>query len=415
MGLLNFISNLFNKTDSQEDIPQDASPITVIEEKPSEPSKEFLEYCARLDKIHDDNISSFDRKNLLPTDDNPLTCIERSFLKYISGRSVQGNNCAAYWTHGYKIHYGMLMSKFFNQGLLTTGFEAKTLTVAMLKKLLRMRGLPTKGKKADLLARIEGQTALTPQEILELDVCEIYIPTEEGKKIIERTPNSITNDPDFEDEILLLIQENQLDTAYEKVMTWRNKYSRSQIFSTDLSEHRLSNLKRQEFENTLSEASDQVIASCTILTEMLGENRVTTLLKRLGKYSPPPSKEILFTKEEVSQHEKIFFSCWEDVLRKEDLTVKAKKLANGWRFLWNSCQIGQIGFTQYGHWMQWFEKAYVIDWKVVREKTEDEQDRYFHDASGKFMKVECLNLHECIDKIPYWIQYTRVMIDKSRK
>lgn len=414
MGLLNFISNLFNKTDSQEDIPQDASPITVIEEKPSEPSKKFLEYCARLDKIHDDNISSFDRKNLLPTDDNPLTCIERSFLKYISGRSIQGNNCAAYWTHGYKIHYGMLMSKFFNQGLLTTGFEAKTLTVAMLKKLFRMRGLPTKGKKADLLARIEGQTALTPQEILELDVCEIYIPTEEGKKIIERTPDSITKDPDFEDEVLLLIQENQLDTAYEKVMAWRNKYSRSQIFNIDLSEHRLSNLKRQEFENTLSETSDQVIASCTILTEMLGENRVTTLLKRLGKYSPPPPKEILFTKEEVSQHEREFFAYWENVLRKEKLTIEAKRIAKGWRFSWQGCQIGQIGFSECGHWAQWIEGAYPIDWKSAWEKSEDEQDRYFHDASGKPMDADNLDLQECIEKTLYWIQYTRVLMEKRQ-
>lgn len=413
MGLLDFISNIFNKTDLQEDIPQDVSPITVIEEKPSEPSKEFLEYCTLMDKIHDDNISSFDRKNLLPTDDNPLTCIERSFLKYISGRSVQGNNCAAYWTHGYKIHYSMLMSKFFNQGLLTTGFEAKTLTVAMLKKLLRMRGLPTKGKKADLLARIEGQTALTPQEILELDVCEIYIPTEEGKKIIERTPDSITKDPDFEDEVLLLIQENQLDTAYEKVMAWRNKHSRSQDFSVDLPEHRLSNLKRQEFEKTLSEASDQVIASGNILMQMLGENRVATLLKRLGKYSPPPSKEIIFTKEEVSQHEREFFAYWENVLRKEKVTIEAKRISKGWRFFWQDRQIGQIGFSEYGHWAQWIEGAYPIDWKSAWEKPEDEQDRYFHDASGTPMDADNLDLQECIDKTLYWIQYTRVLMEKG--
>lgn len=138
-------------------------------------------------------------------------------------------------------------------------------------------------------------------------------------------------------------------------------------------------------------------------------------MKLIDKEKPTSSKRILFTKEEISQHEKEFFAYWEDILRKENLTVEVKKIAKGWRFLWNSCQIGQIGFTQYGHWMQWFENAYVIDWKVVREKTEDEQDRYFHDASGKFMKVECLNLHECIDKIPYWIQYTRVMIDRRRK
>ena len=138
-------------------------------------------------------------------------------------------------------------------------------------------------------------------------------------------------------------------------------------------------------------------------------------MKLIDKEKPTSSKRILFTKEEISQHEKEFFAYWEDILRKENLTVEVKKIAKGWRFLWNSCQIGQIGFTQYGHWMQWFENAYVIDWKVVREKTEDEQDRYFHDASGKFMKATCLNLHECIDKIPYWIQYTRVMIDKRRK
>ena len=418
MGILGFISGLFAKDNPPKDESQVTSPITFVEEKHltiEDASKDSQEYLAYRDKIHNDNVASFDYKNPQPTDGAPLTCVERSFLKYICGRSTQNTEFAMYWTLQYKIQYGVLMSKYFNRGLLTTGCDVSRFTVPMLKDLLRMRGLPVKGKKADLLARIEGHTRLSAQEAHAFIRTERYMPTEEGRKIIAATPNSVTKDPDFEDEVLRLIQDHQLDAAYNKVMEWKNKYPVVLGLNINLENHKLSKIQHEEFTKLLIESPDNVVASCTIFLRMLGDNKEIPLLKRLGHYTEPTPKPILFTKEEVAQHEKIFFSCWEDVLRKEDLTVKAKKLANGWRFLWNSCQIGQIGFTQYGHWMQWFENAYVIDWKVVREKTEDEQDRYFHDASGKFMKVECLNLHECIDKIPYWIQYTRVMIDRRRK
>ena len=138
-------------------------------------------------------------------------------------------------------------------------------------------------------------------------------------------------------------------------------------------------------------------------------------VKLIDKEKPTSSKRILFTKEEISQHEKEFFAYWEDVLRKENLTVEVKKIAKGWRFLWQGCQIGQVGFKQRGHWIQWFEGAYVIDWKTALKKNDDEQERYFRDASGKLMEADDLDLQECIDKIPYWLQYARVLIERKEK
>lgn len=106
-------------------------------------------------------------------------------------------------------------------------------------------------------------------------------------------------------------------------------------------------------------------------------------MKLIDKEKPTSSKRILFTKEEISQHEKEFFAYWEDVLRKENLTVEVKKIAKGWRFLWQGCQIGQVGFKQRGHWIQWFEGAYVIDWKTALKKTTMNKSDIFVTQAGK--------------------------------
>lgn len=414
MGLLDSILEIFRKNKSKRIVPPEYVPIVPAEINCEEPDEASLKFLAQIDKIHNDNISSFDYKKLQLTDNAALSCIERSFLKYICGRTVQNTNIAAYWTHEYKISYALLMSKFFNRGLLITGFDVNHFTVNMLKDLLRLRGLPVTGKKADLIIRLGGATNLSIQEAAAVQVEECYIATKRGRAIIAVTPDSITKDPDFEDEMLALIQNHQLDTAYAKIMQWKSAHPPSPGVNINWQSHKLSNVQRQDYEKVLAESSDITFGSCTVLSQMFGSGQIIPLLKRLGKYTPPAPSKIIFSKEDILQDEQNFLAHWENALRKNNLTVEVKQRRAGRRFLWQGCQIGEIGFQQEGHWMQWVEDAYTIDFETAWQKDEDDQERYFRDASGKVLNAKNMTLQECIDKIPHWIQYIHVLAENKQ-
>ena len=413
MGLLDRVLGVFRKNAPKGNLSSEYIPIVPAKIDYEEPDEDSLKFRENLDKIHKDNISAFDYTKLKSTDNAALSCIERSFLKYICGHPIHGDNVASYWTHEYKIPYALLMSKFFNRGLLTTGYDVKYFTVNMLKTLLRLRGLPVTGKKADLIARLGGATTLSSEESAAMNANKIYVPTKKGRAIIAVTPSSITKDPDFEDDVLDLIQKNQIDAAYTKVMQWRSRYSPSYGLHVDWQNHRLSNVQRQDYEKLLIDAPDIIIGSCTILAKMLGSGQIIPLLDRLGKYTPPPPAKIIFTKDEVLQHEKEFFKQWEAILRRNNLIVEIKQKANCYHFLWQECPIGRIAFSQTGHYMQWIEDAYIVDFNEAWRKDEDTQERYFRDASGKVHNAKPLTLQECVNKIPYWVQYIHVLMKKK--
>lgn len=122
-------------------------------------------------------------------------------------------------------------------------------------------------------------------------------------------------------------------------------------------------------------------------------------------------RKIRFTKEEVEQHKENFSACWNEALRKEKLTIQTKDLNGGWRrFLWQGCQIGQIKFSRYGHRMQWIGGAYAVDWDKATKKEINSMMRYIRETCGEVYEADGLNLQECIAKIPYWIQYIRILI-----
>lgn len=128
----------------------------------------------------------------------------------------------------------------------------------------------------------------------------------------------------------------------------------------------------------------------------------------------PKEMEVLFTKEEVNQHKEEFFIHLRETLQKENLTVQAKELYPGWRFLWHDCQIGQIVFTEFGHKMQWISGASVPNYENILQMSEEDINKYIHATCGDVVSAEGLTLQDCIDKIPYWIQHIRVLIEDEK-
>lgn len=121
--------------------------------------------------------------------------------------------------------------------------------------------------------------------------------------------------------------------------------------------------------------------------------------------------KVLFTKEEVDQHEKFFFDYLKEALQKEKLIVQVKELHSGWRFLWHDCQVGQIEFSEYGHYMQWIIGASVPNYENILQIGEEDINKYIHATCGDVVSAEGLTLQDCIDKIPYWIQYIHVLVE----
>lgn len=419
MGLLDFIFRK-KKEHAPKIVLQKYSPLEPYS-PPHSPELDKISREAQIlsdqyYQVHCSNISSFDYRFVQDTNEKELSCVEKSFLKYVCGRCVLDTYIAGYWTHTYGIDYRAVMSKFFNLGLLSATIDLQSCTVKTLKEVLRKRGLPISGKKADLIARIGGNDSLSPQELDFLEKYRAYTPTEYGSAIISTVLDSATKDTDFEDETLALIQMGRITEAFNKVAKWNASSAVPNGIDIDWTNAELPIYKRNTYEKTLSEHTDRVVASCLILNDMLGlgGDKLVLLLERFNKYTPTfVENKIMFTEEEVKQHEELFFTCLKGALQKEKLTIQTKKLPTGWRFLWHRYQIGQIAFSKYGHLMQWVSGAQVADWDITSKKETVDMTAYVYDTCGETVNADGLNLQECIDKIPYWIQYIHILIKEE--
>lgn len=417
MGLLDFF---FGKTKKPPSVvlPKYSPLEPYIEKQNTDLDQITAETQARsknFQSIHDDNISSFDYRSIQSTKGNQLSCVEKSFLKYVCGRPVHNTYIAGYWTHTYGIDYQVVMSKFFNLGLLDARIDLQNCTVKSLKDLLRTRGLRLSGKKCDLITRLESSGKLSSEELDTLDEFRRYTPTKTGAEMVSAVVDSATNDTNFEDEVITLLQEERLDDAYRRVVDWETSRPIPMGLGATGTNATLSAYQRREYEKILLDYPDRVVSSCIILHKMLGlgADKIIPLLKRFNKYDPPPPREDIFSEEEVLQHKKDFFAYWEELLRNECLSVEVNEIFNGWRFLFRDYQIGQVGFTQQGHWMQWIESAHAIDWDKWSEKKDDEQELYFRDTLGESISADGLTLQECKVIACHWIQYIRVLISED--
>lgn len=379
---------------------------STLEEKLKEWNKAAKEESDKYQKIHDKNINSFNYRKLKNVHDTSLSCVEKSFLKYVCGRTVQETNIAGYWTHSYNIKYSYVMSKFFKLGLLDTKISLKKCTVKVLKEILRGRGIPLNGKKNDLISRLGENPVFSEVEMHLLEQYRIYSLTPSGETIVASVVDSITKDPEIEDKTLELIQIQDFDAAFDVIAKWQASKNSSQGIGINWHTTKLSETKRKEYTKIFSEYSDHIVASCKILCDMLGmgSRELILLLKRFNKYTPPPPREILFTEEVVGQHRKAFLSYLKDTLHKEKFTVEIEEKYGGIRIYWRRYPIGQIGFSKYGHTMQWIEGAYVPNTEVKDPLNE------VVTSCGNPVTVENLSLQDCLEHINYWIQYINVLI-----
>lgn len=192
MAIRNFFRKIRNLLTGHQTAPQQQNTVEI----PPLPTQDLTLSLTEQSKAtanadyqqHIDNINSFDINLPIKTDNNPLTNIEKAFLKYIAGRKVNTPNIAGYWSYEYKIDFTYIVSKYLNNNYLYIGSADPTkLTTSALKKILQQANLPTVGKKAELIIRV--QTLPTSSYSTEL---LYYCLTEKGSNTINAAQENPT-------------------------------------------------------------------------------------------------------------------------------------------------------------------------------------------------------------------------------
>lgn len=170
---------------------------------------------------HMSNINAFDALNPIATDNNPLTAIEKAFLKYLEGRKVSAPDIAGYWSYEYSINFNYTVSKYINNKYLCVGGATpEKLTVEVLKDILEYAGLPKTGKKAVLVERVKS----IPENKLpaRYQTEKYYRLTETGQALVDAVQDSATKDTDFEDAVLSLLYAQKIIEAAKMVHEYRS-------------------------------------------------------------------------------------------------------------------------------------------------------------------------------------------------
>lgn len=235
---------------------------------------------------HLNNISSFDVNSIIQTDDKPLTAVEKAFLKYIAGRKVNDPYIAGYWSYEYKIDFNYILSKYINNNYLYIGNpDPHKLTISALKEILRLAGLPTSGKKLDLVERVNT----LPTESYSTE--QYYRLTEKGNEIVNSVEESATKDTAFEDEVLQLLYNRKIQEAAQAVFKYRKI---RQPYGGTLSFYDIANDNDiQKYQNYYNSFSNKE-ASCIIFSCLMGfgfQSEKKLLKRILGKESIEKTKQ----------------------------------------------------------------------------------------------------------------------------
>lgn len=273
MGIKNIFKSFYNiMTGGKEVAPIHHEQETVIPRPFTETElKEHRLQClteaaqAKSDadyQKHMDNINAFDVHSPIKTDSNPLTAVEKAFLKYLAGRKVNAPDIAGYWSYEYSINFNYIVSKYINNGYLYVGnADPQKLTMPVLKEILLAAGLPTTGKKADLAARVNTLTANS------YATEEYYRLTEKGAAIVDTVQDSATKDTDFEDAVLALLYNQQIKEAAKMVFEYR---SPRQPYASEITLYGApSESQLKMYQNYYSILTPQE-AACLIFSSMMG-------------------------------------------------------------------------------------------------------------------------------------------------
>lgn len=273
MGIKNFFKSFYNMvTGGKENAPLHhieetviPRPFTVTELK--EHKLQCLTEAAQAKsdadyQKHIDNINAFDVHNPIETDSNPLTAVEKAFLKYLAGRKVNAPDIAGYWSYEYSINFNYIVSKYINNGYLYIGgADPQKLTMPILKEILLAAGLPTNGKKADLVTRVNTLPAGS------YATEEYYRLTEKGTAIVDAVQESATKDTDFEDTVLALLYNQQIKEAAKMVFEYR---SPRQPYASEVTLYGApSDSQLQIYKNYYNVLSSQE-AACLIFSRFMG-------------------------------------------------------------------------------------------------------------------------------------------------
>lgn len=156
----------------------------------------------------------FDKKDVINRD---LTPKEVSFLKYVDGKEPEA--IAGYWTHEEALDIAKELRIFFANGYAEYTTDPKSLRVSDIKELLSAKGIPTSGKKADLIVRLlESYSA---EEISALGLPRVIKLTEKGRKVANSTPISLMHDHILDYRCLKQIIDGNPDAASLEVRRYK--------------------------------------------------------------------------------------------------------------------------------------------------------------------------------------------------
>lgn len=292
--MLNFIKKLF-KIQSTASQPYDYVSTDNDLEEFSRLDDLNRKAEAQSEKLHDEYVEqqcSFDPYSFqLPPKivDCHLNSIDLAFLKYINGQSISNFEPAQYWFYEYGFVYKDEIYKLISGGFLKLskfGLLEKQ-TVSNIKEILRSKGLPVTGKKAELINRVEQNFSAAELENYFPIGKGYYKLTPKGKQTIVGLKKSITKNLELEDECLSLILSEYIDEAYKKIALYRADKKGTFGLGIDWAKEArtgLDDFSLNRYLNKLLQTTSEVereVAACEILTQMLGMNDAYPLIKRI--------------------------------------------------------------------------------------------------------------------------------------
>ncbi len=218
----------------------------------------------------------------------PLSSVERSLLKYLSGRDLKFVP-AQYWYYEYGIDCEKEIHKFQALNLLeiTNKRDVNSLTVLEVKAILKGKKISTTGNKKVLTDRLLENFSESELDSLLPPNNGVYALTTLGTQITKSVHPSVTKDIELEDACLKDIRSGDYNSAFRKIATFRamspGKSGLGIDWKTRASEG-LDNVELEYYENMFwgAQESERPYREGMILCEMLGNpGKLRVLMKRL--------------------------------------------------------------------------------------------------------------------------------------
>lgn len=372
-----------------------------------------------VDKLTED--FAFDRRLMeMYSDsgiDDTLLDVEKKFLSYIEGKPADHFKISWEWMEAYFIDVNYLTAKLLSFGYIeiTEKRPLQTMLVADLQAILKTYGLNDKGRKQELVTRIEE--SLTWTQICKCLNGKLYFSlTDKGKALVIRK-GVISDDYSIEQKCLALILQDKLKEAYSVVLDYEDKKpvprGIGELPRETLTYLRINTVLPFELTDSLKPYEKELKAS-VIYCGMMGSSKASTMFNSLVRkrinhevlnktiqalimmyFGNPIPKG--FHIEEPDPNVKVeeisfdrFLATFLELAKKEGINtrkIRWNKMADGtMNFQYGDAQIGRVTFGKRSSRMQVLSSDYV-EW--MYNKTFDE-----------YVKL-----------LDWWIKYTKELED----